>query len=390
MRAHIDHLRVRQDGNALVTALLVLTLLLIMGFSTLAFVDTQQSESRKQRERESSFNLSEAVLSSQIFQLSYRWPGESDKPYPASCTQVGGEDCPNAASLAQGMNTADYTTGTQWTSHVRDNGGTSPTFYEDSVLTTQPSYDANDDGFVWVRAQALVRGKRRTLVALVKAEEVTLSFPKVALQAGHFKTSNNGNKDIMNNGGGDIVVRCDSAGNGCADYRDGQLNPGPVQYKPTQANAISEEALEQLRVRAASYGNYFATCPTNLSLAGDKPGEIVFVESGNCTVSANGVFNTAAKPGIYVQAKGTLTISGNPTYYGLIYHANTDDSTGYVFQNTGCAKIYGAVVIDGKGGADIGSCADNLSFDPNVFNNLKTFGTAGVVQNTFREIQASS
>ena len=46
---------------------------------------------------------------------------------------------------------------------------------------------------------ALVAGRRRTLVALVKAELTTLNFPKHTVVAGWFATSNQGNKVIVDN-----------------------------------------------------------------------------------------------------------------------------------------------------------------------------------------------
>jgi hypothetical protein len=54
----------------------------------------------------------------------------------------------------------------------------------------------------------------------------------------------------------------------------------------------------------------------------------------------------------------------------------------------GNVSIQGAIVIDGPGGLYAGSSKVNLVWDPNVFNNLKAFGTASIVQNTFREISA--
>ena len=96
---------------------------------------------------------------------------------------------------------------------MRDNTAGS-NFYDDSVLAG-PSADANGDGYLWVRATAVIRGKRRTLVALVKAEQTTLNFPRATLVAGKFDTTNNGNKTIIDNDGesnqftpGDVIVRC--------------------------------------------------------------------------------------------------------------------------------------------------------------------------------------
>jgi hypothetical protein len=53
-------------------------------------------------------------------------------------------------------------------------------------------------------------------------------------------------------------------------------------------------------------------------------------------------------------------------------------------------------VIDGPGGIVVGSsngsnrCDGNIHFDANADDNLRAFGTAGIVQNSFREIVASN
>jgi Tfp pilus assembly protein PilX len=397
----------REDGSALITAMLVMMLLLIFGFSLLDAVDGQQADTRRERERESSFQVSEGALNAQIFQLSTRWPGSatgaSGVPYPPSCTQGSTDaDCPSTAAVTGTFANVDQSTATQWTTQVRDNSG-SADFYSDAVLTGA-SADNNDDGFLWVRSTAVVRGKRRTLVALVKAEQTTLNFPRATLVAGKFETTNNGNKTIIDNDGesnqftpGDVIVRCTFPGGappatGCADYETDkdQVSPERVFSRPTQPSAVTPEALESLRAAARADGNYYTGCPP--SLMGDQPGEMVFIEDtgANCKFNGNNDYNTRAQPGYVVIAKGTLEILGGATFYGVIYHANVDNSSAYLVDLGGNVSIQGAIVIDGPGGLYAGSSKVNLVWDPNVFNNLKAFGTAAIVQNTFREISASS
>lgn len=402
----------RDDGMALVTAMLVMTLLLVFGFSLLSNVETQGNDSRRERVRESSFQLSEGALNAQIFQLSSRWPssttgaGGASTIYPASCTQTSSEqDCPSTTALTASFGNVDQAGGnTAWTTKVRDNGGSSPDFYSDALLT-QPTYDANTDGFLWVRSSAVVRGHRRTLIALVKAEQTTLNFPKHTLVAGYFVTTNNGNKVIVDNDGdsneftpSEIYVRCSFPSGsppavGCADYKssNGQVSPERVFSDPNLPAAVPPEALDTLRAVAKSDGNYYPTgCPPNLQ--GDVPGEMVFIEdaSSTCTYSSTSNYNTLAKPGFVVIAKGKLLINGGATFFGVIYHANVNDSNAALVELGGDSKINGAVIIDGRGGMLAGSSKENIVWNPNVFNSLKAFGTAAIVQNTFREISATS
>ena len=396
--------RLRDDrGSTIVTAMMVMFVLVAFATALAAFVDSDQADSRRERERESSFNLTEGVLNAQIYQLSTRWPSATadESPYPVACNAGSAQaDCPNGSAIQSNFATVDHNSATtQWETQVRDNGGTSPNFWSDDLLTTQPAYDANGDNFVWVRASALVRGHRRAIVALVEAENVTLSFPRAALVAGHFQVSNNGNTVIIDTNGesnqftpGDIVVRCAIGSSGCAGYDSGkgQVEPDTVDSNPAQPRALSVEVLDQLRERAKAEGNYYARCAP--SLAGNQPGELVFMEDASgCQYNANAVYNTVTKPGYVVIARGAIgPINGTATFHGILYHANLDDRPDYVLTLGGNVSVYGAVVIDGRGGLEAGSSKVNLVYDPNVFAGFKAFGTAGIVQNTFRELSVKS
>jgi len=109
-----------------------------------------------------------------------------------------------------------------------------------------------------------------------------------------------------------------------------------------------------------------------------------------CTYNGNDNYNTTAKPGYVVIAKGTPKITGNSEFHGVIYHANTDNSSAMLIDMRGNTVVHGAVVIDGAGGLTVGSSKENLVYDPNTLASLKAFGTAGIVQNTFREITPAS
>ena len=84
------------------------------------------------------------------------------------------------------------------------------------------------------------------------------------------------------------------------------------------------------------------------------------------------------------------TLNGTATFYGVIYHANVDESSDMLVTLTGNISVYGSIVIDGAGGLSAGSSKVNLVYNPNAFAGLKAFGTAGIVQNTFREIQGTA
>jgi Tfp pilus assembly protein PilX len=406
--------RARDDaGNALVVALVVMGLLLTLGLALLKQVDTEQAEAGHQRARESSFQVAEGALNAQVFQLSTRWP-DSAAPYPGACDQgmVSQPDCPSTNAMNSTFQNVDQAKSTAWTTQVRDNDASQPNYWTDSLLQTGAAYDANGDGYVWVRATALVNARQRTVVALIKAEKTPIppAGGSHALVAGYFTTNNNGNKLIIDTDGanaqfqnGDVVVRCPFTDNNppepnCADYRTDksldQVSPERVYSNASQPNLTAEQ-LAAARAAAKAAGNYYddpaAGCP---ALTGDKPGETVFIEDGNdCIYNGNSDYNTATKPGVVVIARGKISILGNATFYGLLYHANLDNSNQVLIELGGNCSIVGAIAVDGPGGVIAGSSKVNIVFDGNVFNNfegLNRYGTASIVPNTFREIPASS
>ena len=55
----------------------------------------------------------------------------------------------------------------------------------------------------------------------------------------------------------------------------------------------------------------------------------------------------------------------------------------------GRAQLLGALVTDGGGCVLIGSNSVNMQYDANVFNSVSSYGTVGLVQNTWRELPAN-
>src|SRR4051794_5141805 len=91
-----------EQGFALITAIILLTILLGLGAALLTFTDNQQSASLREQASESSFNVSEASLNAQVGQLSRAWPAKESEAYPKPCTASTGTStngCPTVASL---------------------------------------------------------------------------------------------------------------------------------------------------------------------------------------------------------------------------------------------------------------------------------------------------
>jgi hypothetical protein len=374
-----------ESGSALVAAMAVMSLMLTAGLTTFALVDSQQTQSGGERRSDSAFNLGEAALNTQAFVLSRDWPGAATGAYPSSCTRTSAvRGCPDPAKVVSSFDSVDVDQNSTWTATVRDDGGSNPNFYDDAVVQGQPAWDANRDNRVWVRSNAVVRGKRRTVVALVSINEVQEQLPMNVLTAGHFSTNNNGNKTIVDTKGRPLAVRCRSQNNpSCLDFRNGQVSPpGSVQEGYAGGNALSDEAIDRLRTRAIALGTYYSSgCP------GDPAGQIVFVENGDCSYNG-GNGNSPSSPGALVIMNGTLYLDGNFTYYGLVYMGNRQGSTGNVLTMRGTALIQGAVFIDGDAGMEAGASKENLIFDGTGFGGLRSYGSAGILQNSWREISA--
>lgn len=404
--------RLRDErGNVLVIATMMVTLMLVVGASALSTVDTQTDVTKRERQHESSFNLAEGVLNAQTFVLGRLGTGSQTSTFPESCTNLSAATlCPTPAQLARNYDAAtqnDFDADTTWLTRVRDNP--SGTFYSPTAVAGAARYDANQDDRLWVTASATVRDRTRTLVALIRVEKQPIAFPQYAIIGGWFATSNNGRKDIVQaTGSFGVAVRCSPPTPtatppvaGCLDYKadKGQLVPaGAYEFDYPDTPAVDSEQLQALEDTARARGTYYTSCPA------DPNGEIVVVEAGNCSYnnsapSAAGMSkccNAPADPGLLIVKCGSVSFGGNIVFYGLVYIPNksTPDggwcSSGAVVTTQGNAVLNGGAVIDGPGGLVAGSSGNqqgnNVIFNPAAFNDINTAGTAGVVQNTWREI----
>jgi Tfp pilus assembly protein PilX len=398
-----------EEGWALITALILMVVMIGIALSTLSFVDVQTRESGNGRKRETAFNLAEAAMNAQIFALSQSWPGAGAAPVNSTlrylpCTQAStGPHCPDAATIAGLISSPDTASGMTWQTSVRDNVGAAQSFYSDALTATAPGWDSNGDKSVWVRAQATARGKKRALVALVRVEEVQETLPHAALISGRLDISNMGHKPIIDAGGNNAVsVRCTPAlleltpclghdlvggllSTALADLNallDFQVTPNVTQTGYTGGVALSAGALLRLKNTAIANGTYYTSCPASLT------GAIVYIDvAAGCDYNANSVYNSAAAPGFLIMNGGMLTLEGTTEYYGVIYHPTTATTNAVTVQ--GDATVHGGVLVDGTSVFVAGSSHLNIDFDPVAFDAIRSYGTAGVIQNTWREIQPS-
>lgn len=434
----------REDGWVLVSAIVLMAIMLTVGLASYAFVDTGQKRSRESRERESSLSLAEAALYAQGFALTRNWPNPA-KQLGGDCTSAAAMTattlyCPDRDTLARGSSgngsvaqlaNVDLNANATWTTKVRDNyGGLKASFdpaVADGTLTeggvpcpqTPCRMDFNGDRQLWVSAKAVVRGRPRSIVARLKLEQLRESVPQAGVVAGALDVTNNGNKLMVDGTGSSIVVRCTPlTSDSCMSYDagKGQMTPAPAST-PSQPNFMTPAQLERFKARAKADGTYWpaGTCPSN---AAELTGAVVWVEqcstsyanigpySTPCVVPAGvtaNCINPTTKPGLLIWHCGTLRFTAQSTFYGIVYLVNNSDGkcagfaaksggcpNGWVYETNGGAATLGALVADGGGCVLIGSNSVNVKYDANVFNSVTSYGTVGLVQNTWRELKAGS
>ena len=406
-----------ESGSVLVVAIVLMAAMLLMAMASFSFVDTQQRRALEQRRGETALNLAEAVLSTQGFALAQTWPGNASggAAMPVTCTSATIQSlCPDPATLAAAnaavpaaanFTSVDASANVTWTTRIRDNGGAMSDSYSlaqadaaqsGTNVKTSTAYsclapcrwDANGDRKLWVQATATVRARSRSIVALLKREQFAETFAQSGVTAGSFETTNNGNKTIIDAVGSQVVVRCTSTANSCTDYVENkdQVLPATIVRDPATPPAMSAVQIARFKATAqsASPSTYYTSCPASLA------GTVVFIDVANttaCSDSNNATYNTAAEPGIVIMPRGTLSMKG--TLYGLVYMANGQNASTAVLTMEANSELFGGVAIDGPGRLVVGQASGNRStikYEPNAFSSLATFGTTGLVQNTWREL----
>ena len=414
-----------ERGWLLVTSMGVLSTMLVIALTSFALVDRGQRHSHEQRQRESALNLAEGVLYSQGFALAQKWPGNAiaGATMPVACTETPVaayvEICPKPSTLAGAQGTpllanfvnTDSLSDVTWTTRIRDNGGPSlaSSYVAGAAAETTQSgtnvrtglaytcpgpckWDANGDRQLWVQSRAVVQGKARNIVALLKREHFDEPFPRNGLTAGSLRTPNNGNKTIINATGSQVVVRCTTTTSECTDYNAAKIQvlPTTIVRAPSTPSAMTPHQIERFKAvaQSASPSTYYTSCPTSFT------GTVVFIDvtaTTHCDDPGGGVtYNTPADPGIVIMPRGTLHMQS--ILHGLMYMANQQGSSATVLHLGDNSEIFGGVAIDGAGGLLAGQASGQkatITYVANPFNVLSSYGTAGLVQNTWRELPAN-
>jgi Tfp pilus assembly protein PilX len=412
-----------ESGFALIGSILILVVLMGISLFIIGRADTQTSLSAKERINESDYNLAEAALNAQALQLGRNWPTAATSACTSATSAVS--YCPQPSAIGNGYTTKDYAASCAtaspapplWQTQIRDNGtGTYPQYWTTAV-NSQPTYDANADGSVWVRAYATVQCRPISVVALVTSTSTPITIASSVLTANWLTTTNQGKKVLIDTLGAyaqpppnpplspasqpsKVVLRCGTplGTSPCANYpaNKGQIQPPAVQTSSaTSPQALTANQLQTLETQAAAAGTLHAPgdCPNSAAtLSSPTANGAPVVIQGSCAISigSNWVVNSATQPGVLVIETGTLSMSGTSKFYGLVYMVNKQLASTAVVTITGNATIQGAVNIDGLGGISVGSSNTNLIWDQRAVALLRGSTGAALNRGTVRTLPGST
>jgi hypothetical protein len=248
---------------------------------------------------------------------------------------------------------------------------------------------------------------------------------------------NHGGTPIIDATGSQVLVRCPNASaTTCVNAESGQVTPTPTSGSSTMAPMMTASQLARFKSRAITDGKYFSGCPGENGQGYDLSGPVVWVEgcssvpnmtnripttpcsppngmSGACVNHDDSTNPATDSPGVLIWHCGRADMAGGWTYRGVLYIVNNSDGTcpsgimptgvtqigDYtcssepatdtsrdVLTTNGGFGVWGAVAVDGPGCLKVGSNNLQIKFDPKVFDTVESYGTVGLVQNTWREL----
>jgi hypothetical protein len=193
---------------------------------------------------------------------------------------------------------------------------------------------------------------------------------------------------------------------------------------------MTPSQIQRFKQRAIADNTYYAGCPTGNSW--NLTGAVVFVDncvdmnaklnfSNNTAATCSSVLppkptgggnglqpdciNSMSQPGLLIWHCGGFGTAGKGTFIGIMYFVNGSDdsscaargtnpvdcsgnsnSANNVLATTGGLGVLGAVAIDGNGCLYASANGIQVQYDPNVWGDVSSYGTVGLVQDTWREL----
>lgn len=330
-------------GNVLIVFLGVMAALSILAISMVTLLSNAQHLTSREKSRVTAFAVAEAAIDVSMHALADEWPGSADLAWG------DGGFLARAPQFARQFGVSEGLTGDR-SVHVL--------LLDDqdaSDLSTAEHWDANGNGYIWVDAQARVRGVSSRIRAMVQADFYEFGMAKgIVVYAGGVLdgTSRDEKKPVI--GAQDVTVGGTqpvsiAVWGGITDPAVAwpYVDQDPA-YKPTREELLSDETIEDLKLIAQREGGYYTSPPTSgadytgLCVIEVPGGTVVSLpQDGDPTRPGNQPFNSAEHPGVLlVLGGGELKVSGDVQYYGVIY------SSGRLSFSSGNPVIYGMVVAE--------------------------------------------
>jgi hypothetical protein len=372
--------RDRERGAGLVLIIGIVAALAVSAATLAALTVNVQHNSSDTKQHVKSFTVCEAGLDSGMAMLSTSWP-KTAATIPTF----------DADAFRSRFPVSEFPDPASGQFIVVD-------WYDDQdPVDTSIRYDANDNGIMWMVAQAGVGGRATRVVSQVERTYMDMALPRgIPLWAGGNLTSNGqGNNPKI------VIDVPPPAGTTTTVHVGGWIETSSVaQSGIAQVTGDSITPLDQifpqslvdaLKSTAQANGRYF----TSVSAATASPADPIWAPTGGLSglcvieptsagevkVTGNTTVNSVEEPGILMILGGSsLRWGGTAQFYGVIYNEGPMNTSG------GTGDIHGMVIAAGnedlKGTPRIrynDDCLANLS---ERFPSL-----AKRVQNTWREVQ---
>ena len=244
---------------------------------------------------------------------------------------------------------------------------------------------------MWVRADAHAAGATGRWSHWSAARDKLVPFPRNIHHVGLVRDRHHGRKVIVDTKG--IAAQPAACRRSLHPAR---ALPGVPDLPPTQPGLARHE---HARIRGPDGGAGRGARPVprarqdarhvlRIGLPDHAHGELVFVENGNCNYKSGGTFNSQSSPGVFVLARGTVTFGGGMTYYGLIYAANLQRTTGVVVISRAPPRSTARSRSTAPAGSRGQQRRERHLRRPR-FRLCEGFRRAATVQGTWRELPAS-
>ena len=372
--------RVRRDrrrGSTLILLLGIVAALSILAVALVATLANAQHSTSRNKARTTAFNVAEASVDVTMHTLSRGWPTETSPWTEASFTS-NASDFDGRFGVTYGAPEGDAI----WVSVLDDSSaGSAGTI----------GWDQNDNGYLWVDAQARINGVSSRIRAMVQAKFYEMNVPlSVVVVTGGDLLSNaaNGNtasgkykigaQDVSIGGPQPVAIAIGgSIQNPEVAWpyvdQDPPLKPGPEDL-------ITPDMITDLTLIAKQTGKFYEN-----GAVPDFTGLCVVKAPAGTTITLgqtgkDAAYNSWTSPGMLLVLGGaTLKLAGNTRYYGVVY------SEGDIGVAQGNPIIYGMVVT--KGDFDMGGVAQVIYREDCLTNLNHQFQTSTkLVPSFWREL----